>query len=140
MLHGAGSPRWMAPELITAGDEETGPLKSPKTDVYAFGHIMLEVCLFTCTITLHFCLRLFCFAFFFQVLGNCKPFFHLKEDLHVIVELIHNKRSPRPSGPIADHWLDDSTWTYCQTCTAIDPVDRPDMEAVATDLRLEWIG
>ncbi|KAF8504106.1 kinase-like domain-containing protein [Gautieria morchelliformis] len=44
LLHGAGSPRWMAPELILAGDEETGPLKSPKTDVYAFGHIMLEVC------------------------------------------------------------------------------------------------
>jgi serine/threonine protein kinase len=44
LLHGAGSPRWMAPELIMAGDEETGPLKSPKTDVYAFGHIMLEVC------------------------------------------------------------------------------------------------
>ncbi|KAF8586717.1 kinase-like protein [Ramaria rubella] len=118
MLHGAGSPRWMAPELITAGDEETGPLKTQMTDVYAYGHIMLEV----------------------RVLGGCKPFFNFREDLHVIVELIHGRRSPRPSGPIADTWLDDPVWAYCQTCTAINPDDRPDMETVIADLSVILIS
>ncbi|KAF8486691.1 kinase-like domain-containing protein, partial [Gautieria morchelliformis] len=42
-LQGAGSPRWMAPELILTTDTETGPVKSLKSDVYAFGHAMLEV-------------------------------------------------------------------------------------------------
>lgn len=131
ILQGAGSPRWMAPELIMVANEEAGPLKSPKTDVYAFGHIILEVCASLLPLMLHSWLIP---EYSSQVLGNCKPFFHLKEDLHVIVDIINNRRSPRPTGPIAGFWLDDSTWAYCQTCTAINPDDRPDMEVVIADL------
>jgi serine/threonine protein kinase len=42
-LHGAGSARWMAPELILAGDTIIDPLRTQKSDVYAYGHVMLEV-------------------------------------------------------------------------------------------------
>ena len=43
MLQGAGSPRWMAPELVLRTDSVIGPVKSLNSDVYAFGHAMLEV-------------------------------------------------------------------------------------------------
>jgi serine/threonine protein kinase len=43
MLQGAGSIRWMAPEVVLAGDKTVGPLKTPKSDIYAYGHVMLEV-------------------------------------------------------------------------------------------------
>ncbi|KAF8507475.1 kinase-like protein, partial [Hysterangium stoloniferum] len=111
MLQGSGSPRWMAPELVTAGEVESGPLKTVKSDVYGYGHIMLEV------------------------LSGQRPFFNMREDLHVIVELIHNKRSQRPNSPTAKLWLDDATWAYCQICTAINADDRPTMDVVIRDLR-----
>ena len=46
-LQGAGSPRWMAPELVTMENVEGVPLKTMKSDIYAFGHVMLEVCRFS---------------------------------------------------------------------------------------------
>lgn len=46
IFQGAGSPRWMAPELILAQDDTTGPLRTQKSDVYAYGHVILEVCYF----------------------------------------------------------------------------------------------
>ncbi|KAF8472414.1 kinase-like domain-containing protein [Gautieria morchelliformis] len=109
-LQGAGSPRWMAPELILTTDTETGPVKSLKSDVYAFGHAMLEV------------------------YSNKVPFFNIKEDLHVLIELIHGRRSSKPDGPIADTWLDDEAWEFSRRCTSIKPEDRPDINAVVLEL------
>ena len=43
-LQGAGSPRWLAPELVHKSDIPEGvPLKTMQSDVYAFAHVMLEV-------------------------------------------------------------------------------------------------
>ncbi|KIJ54455.1 hypothetical protein M422DRAFT_24402, partial [Sphaerobolus stellatus SS14] len=42
-LQGAGSPRWLAPELVHTSDIPEGmPLKTVQSDVYAFAHVMLE--------------------------------------------------------------------------------------------------
>jgi serine/threonine protein kinase len=135
-LLGVGSPRWMSPELILGGDEKTGPLKTQKSDVYAYGHVMLEV-LDSCCITAH-CVTTDILSDFVQVLSNKLPFFHLKEDLHVLVQLIRGERSPRPDGQVAGVWLDDSAWAFCRRCTAVDPEERPGMEAVAVHLHQQY--
>jgi len=111
VLRGAGSPRWMAPELVISGDIQCGPLRTIKSDAYGFGHVLLEV------------------------LSNQKPFANIKEDLHVLVELIKGRRPQRPTGEVVAVWLDDSAWSYCQACTNMDPDCRPDMGTVVTDLR-----
>ncbi|KAF8507465.1 kinase-like domain-containing protein, partial [Hysterangium stoloniferum] len=112
VLRGAGSPRWMAPELVISGDIQSGPLRTVKSDVYGFGHVLLEV------------------------LTNQKPFANIREDLHVLVELIKGRRPQRPTGGVAAVWLNDDAWSYCQTCTNIDPDCRPDMETVLIPTRL----
>lgn len=43
ILHGAGSPRWMAPELMRVDDTVVEPLRTIQSDVYGYGHIILEV-------------------------------------------------------------------------------------------------
>jgi len=59
----------------------------------------------------------------------------MKEDIHVLVQLIHKKRSPRPSGPIAEKWLTDMAWNYSQKCTSVDPLERPDVETLVSELK-----
>ena len=63
----------------------------------------------------------------------------MKEDIHVLVQLIHKKRSPRPSGPIAEKWLTDTAWNYSQKCTSIDPLKRPDVAALVSELKAKSI-
>ncbi|KAF8577546.1 kinase-like protein [Ramaria rubella] len=107
VLQGAGSPRWMAPELFSSGD---GLSKTTMSDVYAFGHVMLEI------------------------YSNQLPFFDVREDLHVLFGLTRGARSLRPNGPLADRWLDDEAWEFSRRCTAIEPEDRPDMAGVVSKL------
>ncbi|KAF8577558.1 kinase-like protein [Ramaria rubella] len=107
MLKGAGSPRWMAPELFAPGD---GPSRTTMSDVYAFGHVMLEI------------------------YSNQLPFFDVREDIQVLFALIRGERSPRPHGTLADRWIDDETWEFTRKCTAINPEERPDMTNVVLDL------
>ncbi|KAF8507466.1 kinase-like domain-containing protein [Hysterangium stoloniferum] len=82
VLRGAGSLRWMAPELVISGVIQSGPLRTMKSDVYGFGHVLLEV------------------------LTNQKPFANIREDSHVLVELIKGRRPQRPTGGVAAVWLE----------------------------------
>ena len=75
-----------------------------------------------------------------QILSNRPPFFNFKEDLHVLVQLIHQKRSPRPTGPVAEKWLTDEAWAYIQKCTVLDPQERPDMRDVVREFGGRFLG
>jgi hypothetical protein len=83
-----------------------GPIKTQKSGVYAYGYVVLEVNDFRSFTTHGFATDVL------QVLSNELPLFNLKEDLHVIVELILAGRSPRPDGRVVNVWLDDVAWAY----------------------------
>jgi serine/threonine protein kinase len=131
----AGSPRWMAPELILAGGKTTSPRKTQKSDIYAYGHVILEVLDFRSFTAHHGAADFSSFLHpLFQVLSNELPFSDLKEEVHVIVELIRGGRSVRPDGRIAEAWLDDVAWAISRRCTAIDPEERLGIQSVLYDL------
>ncbi|EJD00249.1 kinase-like protein [Fomitiporia mediterranea MF3/22] len=116
-FNGKGAVRWQAPELLDSGRFGSDYCRvSPRSDVYAFAVVCLEV--FTKEI----------------------PFAHLR-DIQVISEVVIRDR--RPSRPAADSLavqcgLSDKIWSLIERCWTAQPWDRPDMQTVVQDLTVDF--
>lgn len=116
---GAGSVRWMSPEVLN------GHMRTPQSDVWAFGMMAAEVH------TDALLLQLFSadLVFFFQVLSGEVPFYDIQHTPLVILAILHDKKRPRrlPSrSPTGD--LYSAAWAFASLCWNDDPAARPPMD------------
>ncbi|TDL23524.1 kinase-like protein [Rickenella mellea] len=103
------SVRWAAPELFDwphGFDANT----TDKSDVYAFACLCLEI--FT---------------------GN-HPFEDLVQDGSVIIAVLKGDRPARPGEVATQRGLDNQVWQLIENCWMHEPLDRPDMAAVLSQL------
>ncbi|TDL23372.1 kinase-like protein [Rickenella mellea] len=100
----AGPCRWMPPDVLLAGGDESDPLMgySVWSDIWAFGMTILEV-----------------------YTGEV-PFSDTRHDAAVIRKIIQDVRPPRPSADL----MGNEMWNICETCWNKTPEARPTMEAL----------
>jgi serine/threonine protein kinase len=118
-----GSARWMAPELH---DYQLEFKHTKASDVYAFACLCIEV-----RILGRFGVRhLFIPE---QIYTGEQPFWNIKQELMVALQILNQKRPPRPSSlglSEGTRAMSDRLWTIVQACWAHGPSDRPDMDKV----------
>ncbi|KAF7374431.1 hypothetical protein MSAN_00327200 [Mycena sanguinolenta] len=98
----AGSPYWMAPELLDPDRFGMRFARTPASDVYSFGCVCFE-------------------------LYTGRPPFRLLRETGAMLRVISGERPPRPSSSPA---MSDSLWNYVSTYWAQDPKIRPTMQIV----------
>ena len=69
-----------------------------------------------------------------QVFTGKIPFAELRRDGQVIIEVVENRRPPRPEDAVMKG-LEDDVWMIMQDCWATKPSDRPGMPAVVCRLK-----
>ncbi|KAJ6527617.1 kinase-like domain-containing protein [Mycena vulgaris] len=102
-----GSCRWMAPELLNYHDEFK---RTKACDVYAFACLCIEI------------------------YTGGRPFWNIKPDAAVAIQILEQKRPPRPSSlgpPDGTRAMSDGLWAIVGACWAHEPSDRPDMNKVS---------
>lgn len=123
----------MAPELMNSIEDEedtfTIPRKTWRTDVYAFGLVILEVKQTSSPTAGQMP------DFWIKLLSDRVPFFQLQTDLHVMVEVMKGGRPPRPRGDVAHQWLTDPIWDFVQRLFAYESSGRPPMQEVVAKLQ-----
>ncbi|KZP04314.1 kinase-like protein [Athelia psychrophila] len=89
--------RWCAPELIPPQEdvESFNPRLTLACDIFSFGNVVL------------------------QVLSNKLPYYNIKHDSYVLIQM----RKHRPKRP--PHALSDVHWEFIQSCWGIEPSLRP---------------
>ncbi|KAH8797398.1 kinase-like domain-containing protein [Flagelloscypha sp. PMI_526] len=97
-----GSLRWMSPEVIMNSESS----RTTARDIYAFGSTILEV-----------------------VTGQY-PWFNIREDAMVILNLSQGKHPDRPDG------FGNDVWSIIESCWTRDPIERPSAKAVLERCRL----
>ncbi|KAJ7584962.1 kinase-like domain-containing protein [Mycena floridula] len=107
--NGAGSVRWLAPELFLMSEEDKSCMKSTSRDIYAFACTILEV------------------------YTGQPPFSQHKFDPPVMYDVLAGRR---PSRPLA---LPNDLWTLVESCWQHDPALRPSAQAVMRDLRIDSV-
>lgn len=107
-VHGTGSARWLAPELIYPKEDGDDYPVTPQTDVYSFGMTVLEI------------------------LSGHPPFSHRRHDTNVICDIYHGRRPTRP--PNSE--ITDSIWALIQNCWNQAPDQRVNINAVGFWLAL----
>ncbi|KAJ6610861.1 kinase-like domain-containing protein [Mycena sp. CBHHK59/15] len=101
-----GSSRWMAPEL----HDDLEFKRTKASDVYAFACLCIEI-----------------------YTGE-QPFWNIKTDIAVVIQVLQQKRPPRPSSlgpPDGARAMSDGLWAIVEACWAHKPSDRPDMDKVS---------
>ncbi|KAF8169206.1 kinase-like domain-containing protein, partial [Mycena galopus ATCC 62051] len=98
----AGSPHWMAPELLAPEHFGLDFARTPATDVYAFGCVCVE--LYT----------------------GRPPFSRLPQTI-VLLKVLDGERPERPFGPPA---MSDTLWRHVTNCWAESPTTRPSIQLV----------
>ncbi|TFK48858.1 hypothetical protein OE88DRAFT_1737617 [Heliocybe sulcata] len=98
---GAGSTRWLAPELIDDPSRDSYR-RTPETDVYAFGCVCLEVC------------------------TGKKPFYYLASEWQVAMAVLQGGPGGKPKRPGAGEavGLSDDLWVLMNRCWEAEPQDR----------------
>ncbi|KAG8748680.1 hypothetical protein FRC10_000071 [Ceratobasidium sp. 414] len=111
-LANAGSSRWMAPELFE-GDANLCTV-STASDVWSFGMLCLEV------------------------LTGQPPYRQCRIDGQVIAKLISRILPERPerTEEMYERGLSDSMWLLMQRCWSWNPSSRPEVRALARDVRM----
>ncbi|KAG9126582.1 hypothetical protein FRC07_002890 [Ceratobasidium sp. 392] len=110
-LANAGSSRWMAPELFE-GDTNSYSI-SPASDVWSFGMLSLEV------------------------LTSQPPYRQCRIDGQVIAKIIGRMLPERPerTEDMYERGLSDKMWILMLQCWSWDPSFRPQMRALAGEVR-----
>ncbi|KAJ6616926.1 kinase-like domain-containing protein [Mycena sp. CBHHK59/15] len=101
-----GSSRWMAPELLNYQLEFK---RTKASDVYAFACLCVEI-----------------------YTGE-KPFWNFIQDMAVVLQILDQKRPPRPSSlgpPDGTRAMSDGLWAIVEACWAHKASDRADMDKV----------
>lgn len=113
---GAGATRWMAPELLNAGDAFQ---RTPESDVYAFGCVVLEV-----SPVFHpYRAQQLTHA---QLYTQADPFADVQVDPLVVVKVNAGERPARPScARCHGREMPDALWEVVQMCWGPYPSDRP---------------
>ncbi|KAJ6480651.1 kinase-like domain-containing protein [Mycena vulgaris] len=105
----AGSPRWMAPELISPERHGISVTRTPASDIYAFGCLCVE--LYTGRI----------------------PFSTIENDPVVMMKVLDGVRPDRPTERPA---MSDALWDLVNACWAHDPASRPSMQTVVENMKV----
>ncbi|KZP17721.1 kinase-like protein [Athelia psychrophila] len=89
--------RWCAPELVPPQEdvESFSPRLTVACDIFSFGNVVL------------------------QVLSNKLPYYNIKQDGYVLIQM----RNHRPKRP--PHALSDVHWEFIQSCWGSEPSLRP---------------
>jgi len=108
---GRGSPRWMAPELLSPeSPEQPGIQRTKASDVYAFA----------CTS--------------WEIFTGLLPFHKIKNDPAVILRVLNHERPERPS-PNSAAPMSDQLWSLVQQCWSHDSADRPNIGKVVETMK-----
>ncbi|KAG2036655.1 kinase-like domain-containing protein [Suillus americanus] len=105
-----GNMRWMAPELLVEREDGSQARPSEQSDMYSFGGIML------------------------QVLTNKVPYYHLTNDVAIILCIAKSQTPSRSRYPE----LAEQYWQFIEQCWSTDPRDRPSTEGADTAIRNEF--
>ncbi|KAJ7728407.1 kinase-like domain-containing protein [Mycena maculata] len=100
----SGSAPWMAPELINPEQFDRPFLRTPESDVYAFGCVCVE--LYT----------------------GQRPFPTSKSEAAVVVKVLHGIRPERPSS------MNEELWQHLNVYWAHDPDSRPSADTVVRNM------
>jgi len=100
-LRDAGSQRYMAPELFEGPENESVPLKTLASDIYAFGQVTLEL------------------------LSGEKPFYRLRHEGMIYLAISRGDRPTRPDNAVSKVWLTDPVWNFIQQLTDVVRERRP---------------
>ncbi|KAI0303379.1 hypothetical protein B0F90DRAFT_1816200 [Multifurca ochricompacta] len=98
-----GSPRWLAPELMTNSSYVP---TTRATDVWSFGMLCIEI--FTEKV----------------------PFSHIQNEAYVPLVIREGQLPTRPENSITTRGLDDTMWKLTTECWKRDPESRPSMSEV----------
>jgi len=99
-----GSVRWAAPEHFRISRHDCISTVTTHGDISSFGSVIL------------------------QTISGKLPYYHLRKDTEVLIELHQGLRPPRPIE------VDDEHWALIRQCWADNPLDRPGITDVA-----EWV-
>jgi serine/threonine-protein kinase TNNI3K len=116
----SGSSRWMAPELL---DPQVKFKRTYASDIYAFACLCIEVIIPGYLGVLQLILSK-------QIYTGEQPFWNLRQDITVVLEVLKQMRPPRPSitgPPDGTRAMSDRLWATVEACWAHNPSDRPDM-------------
>jgi hypothetical protein len=67
----------------------------------------------------------------FQILSGRIPYFYIKGDAQVVIEIHMGNKPRRP----AHSFVTDKQWAFIQRCWAADAAERPDAEEVGRAMR-----
>ncbi|KAJ7657789.1 TKL/TKL-ccin protein kinase [Mycena polygramma] len=108
-----GAVRWADASLysISADDDDDESHETPalttRSDIYSFGSVTLEI------------------------LSGRIPYFYLKSDAQVVIEMHKGHRPRRP----ASSFVTEAQWAFIQHCWAADADERPDSAEVGRSIK-----
>ncbi|KAF9645564.1 kinase-like protein [Thelephora ganbajun] len=129
-----GTVRWMSPELLDPdrfGITDDRPTK--KSDCYALGMVMYEVCADTTVPTFAMVQPIHC-----QVLCGNAPYCEITNEGALINTIMRGDRPQKPKGA-EDLGFTKGLWEIIQRCWLADASERPDVKDVLFQLNYaEW--
>lgn len=103
-----GSPRWLAPELMT---QSNYVLTTRNTDAWSFGMLCLEI--FTDNL----------------------PFSHIQNETYIPLVIRDGKLPTRPEDDITTRGLTNAMWDLMNRCWRREPESRPKMPEIREDIQ-----
>lgn len=115
-----GSTRWQAPELSGPGAQKTR-----RSDVYAFGMTILEVCF------VPFRSNVYLSEYRMKICTGAVPFMAIRNDVQVLMNVvIFGKKPDKPSNDSCKINEFEDLWDLCLRCWEKGPNMRPIMRHV----------
>jgi serine/threonine protein kinase len=131
----SGLKRYMAPELLDdEALDDKDFCRTPKTDVYSFASLCLEV-RYQISLTLNLTLR------HHQVFTGHAQFPKVLSETAVTRRILLGQRSPRPDPSECFSGCDmpDIWWEIVQNCLEMQPSDRPSMSRILDVLHIQGL-
>ncbi|KAI5120410.1 hypothetical protein M0805_006911 [Coniferiporia weirii] len=106
-----GTVRFTSIELLNTGSDQELNVHSKASDIWAFGMTVLVL------------------------LTKKRPYSHLSNDIQVIVAIMHGELPPIPEDYETWPGLHKDLWKLCSRCWNSDPLKRPSMSDISSDLK-----